>query len=416
MLTSDVRQLFQRAATGLGGREAEAYPRRALATYEGLRFPGGELEVVGELNCARHSLLELAAWRDEAVTRAFGLDGGSSRTMVFRNGTVACANQGLLACERGLDVGDVPLEAYRTLAWVTHSREERLVSGAGCEDHGWVRFWRLRLGQREIDSDKPQRIQEVVKAMADVASEPQHLLRMAELVPLGEGDLVFVDGRFYPLGLYAHLLNDLGRDWDIDLTNRDDWIALLQAPLDFIHLAAERGLVAAAINKTPTSRPLLRFGVPEPKQLWHNDRQFVSALFERIPGDELGYTNWFVWARHPSPTGRGGESIDLFEELVHFERKRPARDYHIAFFFVYDPRVRSALRVEVPRVVLERHGPERLRLLIMSHIACGNGGVPNAIRIADAGARITQEEREALLWDCGLTPDWEYNQSRGAPR
>lgn len=419
MLTSDVRKLFQRESNGLGHRDAGKYNRQALEVFDGLRFPGKEVEVVDTLKYVRSELLELASWSDERSQRVFGLDGGSSRTMVFRNGTIACANQALLVSERPSMINGVPLEAYRTLAWVTHSRDDNhTIASATLETHSLVSLWRVQLSNDEIRSDNPQRIQEVVKAMADVSSEPQHLVRMADLVGLDKGDLVFVDGRLYPTRLYRYLISGMGKgaDIDIDLLSKDDWKNLIQASLDVIHLAIERDLLLIAINKTPESNTLLRFGTNDKTQRWHNDRQCISALFEKIPPNELGYTNWFVQALHPALQGGGAETMDFFIDLSdELTLKRPASDYHIAFFYVYDPRVRAALRVEVPRIALGRHDPERLQLLVLSHVARGGGGVPNAIRIADGQAKITQQEREALQQHSGLMPDWDYNHSRGAP-
>ena len=421
MLTSDVRRLFQRETNGLGHRDSGKYNLRARKVYDDLRFLGKEVEVVGDLQYARCELLDLAAWNDPNICCVYGLDGGSSRTMIFRNGTVACANQALLVSENRSMCQQMPLEAYRTLAWVTHNRDYRTISGASLEHHDLVSLWRLQLSNDEIPSNaNPHRIQEVVKGMADVASEPQHAAKMIQLLDLGKGDLIFLDGRLYPTRLYRYLISAMGRgaDVDIDLLLKDDWKKLIQMSLEVIHLAIERNLLVVAINKTPESIALLRFGAnKEAKQLWHTDRQWISALFEKIPSGSLGYTNWFVQAQHPSLHGGGPETMDLFDELRdELVLKYPVEQYHIAFFYVYDPRVCAALRVEVPRVLLDHYGADELRLLVLSQIARGPGGVPNAIRIADAQARITQEEREAIQQQSGLMVDLDYNNSRGAAR
>ena len=130
MLTSDVRRLFQRETNGLGHRDSGKYNLRARKVYDDLRFLGKEVEVVGDLQYARCELLDLAAWNDPNICCVYGLDGGSSRTMIFRNGTVACANQALLVSENRSMCQQMPLEAYRTLAWVTHNRDHRTISGA----------------------------------------------------------------------------------------------------------------------------------------------------------------------------------------------------------------------------------------------------------------------------------------------
>jgi len=421
MLTSDVRKLFQRETNALGRLNAHSYTAHALEVFNRLKFPGKEVEVLDELQCTRASLLALAAWQDQTDQRVFGLDGGSSRTMAFRNGSVACANQALLACERRTMVGAVPLEAFRTLAWVTHNRDYRTISGAKVERHNLVTLWRLQLSNDEFrPGTNPQRIQEVVKALADAASEPQHALHMAELLNLGRGDLLFADGRLYPTRLYRYLISEMGRGTDVDifLLLKEDWKRLVQASLDLIHSAIEREFLLVSINKNPESNALLRFGLSKKNNvLWHNDRQWLSALFETIPQDELAYTNWFVQHLHPALHGSGPEAMDLFEEIGdELNINYPTSTYHIAFFYVYDPRIRAALRVEVPHSLLKRDTAKRLRMIVLSHIARGTGGVPSVIRMADGQARITQEEREALQQQSGLTPDWDYNHSRGAPR
>lgn len=421
MLTSDVRKLFQRETNVLGQLDKHTYSAHALGVFNRLKFSGKEVEVVDDLQCRRAGLLALAAWQDQTKRRVFGLDGGSSRTMVFRNGSIACANQALLAGESRTMVGPVPLEAFRTLAWATHNRDHRTISGAKVEHHNLVTLWRLQLSNDEFRPGiNAQRIQEVVKALADAASEPLHALRMAKLLNLDQSDLLFADGRLYPTRLYRYVISEMGRGTDVDifLLLKEDWKQLIQASLDLVHSALENGFLLVSINKNPESNALLRFGLSNKNPvLWHNDRQWLSALFETIPQDELGYTNWFVQHRHPALHGGGPEAMDLFEEISdELSVNYATPTYHIAFFYVYDPRIRAALRVEVPHGLLLRDGAERLRLIVLSYIARGTGGVPSVIRMADGQARITQEEREALQRQSGLMPDWDYNHSRGAPR
>jgi len=421
MLTSQGRSLFQRESRCLGQREGGLYAQRARQAFDALDFGGGELEVVGGLEYARSGLLTLASAKTPPVNRVFGLDGGSSRTMVFRNGVVACANQALMACERRLLQENVPLEAHRTLAWVTHNRDVRAASYTRSESDDLVWLWRLQLTSDEVPSNAtPQLIQELVKALADLASETQHAVRMTERLGLQQGDLLYLDGRLYPTRLYRFLLTTPGQGpEDIDLiSNRDDWKHLIQLSITLIERALETDFLVLAVNKNPESRSILRFGADNSaKALWHDDRQWLSGLFENTPKDELGYTNWFVQRRHPSPRGGNSATTDVFQELkqeltlgLHEE------NYHIAFFYVYDPRVSAALRVETPRAMLVRYGSNALRLRVLSHIARGGGGVPGVIRMADAEARISQQEREALHRNSGLSPDWRFNHSRGAPR
>ncbi|NIR16378.1 MAG: hypothetical protein GWN86_21635, partial [Desulfobacterales bacterium] len=63
-------------------------------------------------------------------------------------------------------------------------------------------------------------------------------------------------------------------------------------------------------------------------------------------------------------------------------------DYHVAYFFVYDPRTKgggSVLKVETPQIILRQHDPQELQLSVVEEIARGLG-VPNVIRRADSRA------------------------------
>jgi hypothetical protein len=155
----------------------------------------------------------------------------------------------------------------------------------------------------------------------------------------------------------------------------------------------------------------LRFCLDSPERRWASDRQFITAVLSDTPKDCLGYTNWFVQEAYPSWEERGSV-IDLPKAVNEFGLTLEPSLYHVAFFYVYDPRVRSVFKIEAPRAVFQFCDPERLRTVLLAEMARGTG-VPNVIRKADSRARITQEEREALIRACGLDPDYYYNLSRG---
>ncbi|MCL6642456.1 MAG: DNA double-strand break repair nuclease NurA [Candidatus Bipolaricaulota bacterium] len=249
-----------------------------------------------------------------------------------------------------------------------------------------------------------------------MTSEPTHATEMLDVLDIREG-LLLLDGALYPIGLYYYLLGELkgewGYRWGVRLSDREEIVALLAAPVRLVETCVARKIPIIALNKTPETSWLLRFCLEERERRWASDRQFMTAVLSDTPKDSLGYTNWFVQEAYPSWEERGSV-IDLPKAVSDFALRLESSLYHVAFFYVYDPRVRSVLKVETPRAVLEFCEPERLQKTLLAEIARGKG-VPNVIRKADSRARITQEEREALIRACGLDPDYYYNLSRGEP-
>jgi hypothetical protein len=429
MLSSDVRRLFLSELKALGERAQRAVSHRdeARRLFERLQLDGA-IKTITPLERRAGAILDLAS--DQAFTVIYGVDGGSTRPMHFEDGTTLCANQAVFLADPPVRHGGFPLETWRTLALVSHSfqnvGEARVTHypspspllpspsegrGAGGEE-AYVSYWRIHLTKDFLERE----VAHIVKGLADVTSEPTHARRMLELLDIREG-LLLIDGALYPIGLYYYLLGELkgewGYRWGVRLSDREDIVALLAAPVRLVEACVARKIPIIALNKTPETSWLLRFCLEERERRWASDRQFMTAVLSDTPKDSLGYTNWFVQEAYPSWEER--ESVvDLPKAVSDFGLRFESSLYHVAFFYVYDPRVRSVLKIETPRAVLEFCEPERLQQIVLAEIARGKG-VPNVIRKADSRARITQEEREALIRACGLDPDYYYNLSRGEP-
>ena len=431
MLSSEVRRLFLSELKALGERAQRAVSHRdeARRLFEELQCDG-PIKTITPRSRRAESILSLARHHDPSFPVLYGVDGGSTRPMHFEDGTTLCANQAVCVADPPLRHRGVPLEAWRTIAIVSHSfqnvGEARVVHyptslpltplsplprrGEGTGVRGYVSFWRIHLTKDFLERE----VASIVKGLADVTSEPTHAQQMLELFDVREG-LLLIDGALYPIGLYYYLLGELkgewGYRWGVRLSDREDIVALLAAPVRLIEASVARKIPIVAINKTLETTWLLRFCVRERR--WASDRQFMTAVLSDTPKDSLGYTNWFVQEAYPSWEERGSV-IDLPKAIGDFGLVLESEFYHVAFFYVYDPRVRSVLKVETPRAVFEFCEPERLQRVVLGEIARGRG-VPNVLRKADSRARITQEEREALMRACGLDPDYYYNLSRGEP-
>lgn len=412
MLSANVKQKLLKGVgefsfsfdQGRWGEEA----RRAFSQLK----LGEEVRALAALEYRSGPLLELAAQRSP-FTRVFGLDGGSTRPIHFANGTTLCANQAVLVSEPQVELDGLPLEAFRALTLVTHSFAASGGSRADYHEDKVLALWRVHITRDYLRGD----VDHVVKGLADSASEARHALRMTERLELGQDDLLILDGNIFPIGLYYYLISERGFRWGADLASFAGAIEILEQHLRLAELLAEQGAAYVGINKTPQTRYLLN--CLDGEGPWGDDRQLVRALFQGLPKDELGWTGWFLQERYRGYLSRkSSEGIDIFRELDQIELGLQPEDYHVAYFFVYDPRTAggggSVLKVEVPQIILKKHGPEELQLAVLGEIARGCG-VPNVIRRADSRARITQPEREFLIRNSGLPLDLGYNQGRGEP-
>jgi len=411
MLSADVKQRLLEGVRGLGEPfDYRGWAEEARRAFVNLKLDG-EVRALTPPECQSGPILELAA-REGPFSRVFGLDGGSTRPIHFANGLTLCANQAVLVGPPQMELEGFPLEAFRTLALVTHSFAAAGGPLTDYHEEGRLGWWRIHITRDYLRGD----VDHVVKGLADSASEARHALRMVERLELDEDDLLIIDGNVFPIGLYYYLASERSFRWDVDLASFRGAIEVLGGHLRLAELLAERGAAYVGINKTPQTRYLL--SCLEGEVPWADDRQLIRALFHNLPKDELGWTGWFLQERyHGYLSQRAAEGLDIFRELDLELGLRP-EDYHVAYFFVYDPRTAlgrgSVLKVETPQVILRQHDPEEFQLTILGEIARGPG-VPNVIRRADSRARITQKERESLIKKTDLPLDLGYNQGRGEP-
>lgn len=409
MLSLDVRKVFQREIKEFGAKAQRLtdHRREAKEVFQALNLDR-EIKAYTQLEYRRAPILELAARkRDFSV---FGIDSGSTRLMPFENGTTLCANQAIMCAEPPISVGKLPLEAFRTVSIVSHSHRNELGGAhAQRQELGFVHLWRIHISRDFLK----RKVDHIVKGLSDCASEGWHTLRMTGELDLKDG-LVILDGSIYPIGLYYYLVSEERFDWDINLVEWDEGVKILAQHVKMVESFRQHQIPYVGINKNPETKYMLHFCMSEEQRNWANDRQFIGAVLCDVSKDELGYTNWFVQEGYPSRLVKAEGSIDLFKELRVFKLKLEPHSYHVCFFFVYDPRVRSVLKIETPRAVLDLCDSEELRLWVLSEIARGKG-VPNVLRKADSRARITQEERLSLLRCSPVRVDISYDQTRGEP-
>lgn len=409
MLSLDVRKVFLREISEFGAKAQRLKDHRqeAKEIFQSLNVDN-EIKAYTELEYRRAPILELANRKREFI--GYGIDSGSTRLMPFENGTTLCANQAIMCAEPPISVNKLPLEAFRTVSIVSHSHRNEL-GGARVERHelGFVHLWRIHISRDFLK----RKIDQIVKGLSDCASEGWHTLRMIQELDLKDG-LVILDGSIYPIGLYYYLVSEERFDWDIDLIDWDEGVKILAQHVKMVEDFRRHQIPYVGINKNPDTRYLINFCMAQEQRNWANDRQFIGAVLGDVPKDELSYTNWFLQEAYPSRLVKAEGSFDLFKQLRVFELKLEPQAYHVCFFFVYDPRVRSVFKIETPRAVLDFCDPDELRLMVLSEIARGKG-IPNVIRKADSRARITQEERLALLRCSPMRMDISYNQTRGEP-
>lgn len=415
MLSNETRHLLKSQLRDFGAqvRRLGIDPRvEARRLFERLNLSGA-IKALTPLEQNQTDLLEVARARDPEYEQTYAIDGGSTRPVRLENGTTICAMQAVLSSDPDRRWQGLPLEAYRTIALISHTQRRDL--GEPRADHsedGLVCLRRIHISRTYLVRE----VERVIKGLARAASEGQHTRRMlAELGPT-QG-LFFLDGNLYPIGLYYYFLRAQSgeRAWELQ-ANWAEWEparAILAEHVRVVEAFHEKRLACVGLNKNPGTSWLLDFCLDEAEHNWSSDAQFIKAVLSDDSRRTLGYTNWFIQEQYALPQRAGGtlESFDLFERLGGLGLKLQPRAYHVCFFYVYDPRIKSVLKVEAPRCVLEAHDPERLRRAVLSEIARGKG-VPNALRRADSRARITEDEAAGLLRACGIEPDHTFDESR----
>jgi hypothetical protein len=128
-----------------------------------------------------------------------------------------------------------------------------------------------------------------------------------------------------------------------------------------------------------------------------DDAAFFERVLKRTDADgdrltdQLTFTNWF--------RSRGGvdEPLSADGDALGLARSRAPEEYEVTFFCVYDPRSELLFRVEAPAVFTR--DPETRKALTMQFLRdiAHEGGPPLAVAKADELARISREERAALI-------------------
>lgn len=418
MLTSQAKRVLREELERFGERTHRLSPNPgdlARRTFDGLELEE-EIQALTDRGHASAPLLELAAQTFPDRAEIYAVDGGSTRPQALTNGVTLCAFQAAMAGPPEAQIDGVPLDAFRSCSLMTHAWGD--LGGARSEltETDYVHLRRIHLSRDLISRDED--ILRVLQGLARVSTEPYQALRILEHLDTTESWL-WLDGPIYPIGLYYDLMGEpLG---EADWTAWADAIDLLGEPIRLVERAITQPMPLIGINKNPEGAWLMEFALGEHERRWSSDAQFIKGVLDRTPPDALGWTHWFVQTAYSQPRRAPGserESFALFEALADVvDLRRAGEDYQVCFFYVYDPRVASILKIEAPRAVVKTFGPERLQAQALAQIARGRG-VPPAIRRADARARITRRESQALmdlLRGTGLYPDWHYNQSRGEP-
>jgi hypothetical protein len=412
MLSKETRRAMAQRLNEFGemARRARNHRDEARQLFAQLKL-NGAIKSLGEPYLRSAPILDLAVQTFPGWETVYGIDSGSTRPMLFENGTIMCANQAVLSSDPASDFNGLPLEAYRSVSIISHTFRDDL-GGASAERqvNDLIHLWHIHLTPDKVK----RKIEQLVKGLADIASESTHTLRMIDELKLKEGFFI-LDGSAYPIGLLYYVAGDEGATWgwkwDIHLDEWEPTLELMRFPLRLTETFYQRNLVYVALNKNPDTKWFIEFCLDARRRYWSNDRQFFKAMLSDAPKDHLSYSSWFVQEEY---RWGGTESVDLFKKLRSFTLAHESSAYHVCFFYVYDPRIRTVLKVETPRLMLRDTKPEHVQLKMLAELARGQG-VPHAIRRADSRARITQEEREALMRECGIGLDLIYNQTRGEP-
>ncbi|MBS3760042.1 DNA double-strand break repair nuclease NurA [Halodesulfurarchaeum sp.] len=376
----------------------------------------------------RAAPIEDLALQESPFGTAHGLDSGTINPTTFKNGLLLDLAQAAMSAVPS----NLGLHRARTYIMPVHSNDATV-------DHatdGWIPFdedhGRGRIVQTEALARDEERI---VHGLALYLAESHHALQHADAVE----EVLFLDGPLYPKGL----VHWRGRHGSIgDLAGENDLVAeVLQNYVDLVEDFLDRGVPLVGFVKSPQSRGLIRTlaetGRPSP---WASDAAFFTQVLEqregetepqargssqqeRVGGPQAGGTGqrgrvtedltWTGWFR--SRLGADGV-FSAPETELGVTRSRPATDYEITFFVVYDPRTDLLFKAELPGGFAEESAVRSAVEQAVLRGVAAERGPPLPIAKADELARIGAEGKAELVRRLEVafntTEDRNYNYER----
>ena len=340
------------------------------------------IEPVGDLRRRRIDI-EDAALQEPPFPTQHGLDSGTINPTTFTNGLVIDVAHAAMAAVPS----DLELHRSRSVVKTVHSNDPTV----DCGEEAWSGFDGGYSRGRVLQAPHVNRYEEaVVHALSLYLAEASHAELQAGVVD----DLLILDGPIYPKGLlvWADRHPELADLLVEDERPRD----VVARYIGLVERFAERGVPVAGFVKNGNSKVITRAVRRKARAPWVDDAAFFERVLRRTddegdtPTDELTFSNWFV--------SRGGVDGPLSADgdALGLERSRPAAEYEVTFFCVYDPRSQLLFRIEAPAVFTR--DPELREALTMQFLRdiAHEGGPPLAVAKADELARISREEKAAL--------------------
>jgi hypothetical protein len=326
--------------------------------------------------------IEDAALCERPYPGSYGLDSGTINPTSYKNGVVMDVAHAAM----GRVPTDLECHRSRTLIIGVHLDDDavRFSTDWVMYDEGYSRRRILHLR----DIDRKRYTEGAVHAISLYLAESEHALAQAA----GIDDPLFLDGPLYPKELLSW------RDRAPELAAQLDERTPMRVVENYARLVEgflDRGVPIAGFVKNPGSKRITTAVSRETPTPWVDDAALFVRLLERTEDDErvrdeLTYTNWFV--------SRGGadRTFAADGDALGLDRRRPAEDYQVTFFPIYDPRDDVLYTVEAPYgLTRDPELREALRTQMLAEVA-GQRGPPEAISKADELARIGGDEKEAL--------------------
>ena len=355
----------------------------------------------------RAAPIEDLALQEAPFETAHGLDSGTINPTTFKNGLLLDLAQAAMAAVPS----DLDLHRARTYIMPVHSNDATVDHGTD----GWEPFDEGHGRGRIVHTEPMARDEErIVHGLALYLAESHHAREHAGSVD----DVLFLDGPLYPKGLFHWRgrhgsIGELAGENDLVAEVLENYVALVE---DFLN----RDAPLVGFVKSPQSRGLIRAlaetGRPSP---WASDAAFFTQILEqRERGshrgervtDELSWTGWFR-----SRLGADGVFAGPETELG-VTRSRPAPDYEVAFFMVYDPRTDLLFKAELPAgFAVDSAVRSAVEQSVLRGVAAERGP-PLPVAKADELARIGSEGKAELVRRLEVafdtTEDRNYNAER----
>ncbi len=373
---------------------------------------GGGIEVYGDTFTPQHESVENIQDRaNNKYNFACGIDGSTTKDMVYNNGLIISASVAGVAVTGKEDVSDI--NDRKNICVSTYFDDNDLgINKKYMNDNTNVTVNQLDRVDN-LTSDLPTWISSISRSYAEG--------KQFEWISKDITEPIFVDGPLLPADILIWILYH--QQGDSRRSPMENWPELIQEIMQLYVNSIENCILSNTpvfgVQKTTNSTRVLDAIAEKSPELsrkdipWTNDATLFSNALQQteISGAVMSYTPWYV-EKNIQIGGNYGRVIP-FKNYDEIELKHGSpEEYMRAFFYAKPPNTKTVYRIGVPTMLFERgYDKNVLRDIALAEMS-KEFSEPLPIVIVDKKIRITKNIRSKIRKLINVESHINHNKSR----